>query len=188
MRWDYRIGGPWLVFAAYWAIGALKTRATVRQESFGSRYGVLLLEILGYAFLFSERFGFGVLGRHLFRRTVAIPIVGVVFTCMGIGIAIWARYNLGQYWSARITLKKDHQLIRTGPYCYLRHPIYTGLDVAVIGSALAIDRWRCVLGVCLIIAGYVIKAKREEALLATQFGDAFDDHRKHTGFLLPRLW
>jgi protein-S-isoprenylcysteine O-methyltransferase Ste14 len=182
------IEGPWLVFVAYWIMGALKTSATVRQESFVSRYGVLSLEILGFVLLFSELAGIGVLSRHFLPRTITIAVCGVVFTWAGIGIALWARYNLGRYWSARITLKKDHQLIRTGPYAFLRHPIYTGLDLAAIGSALAIDRWRCVLGVFLIILGYVIKAKREESLLAGQFGEAFDEHRKHTGFLIPRLW
>jgi protein-S-isoprenylcysteine O-methyltransferase Ste14 len=104
----------------------------------------------------------------------------------GIGTALWARYHLGQYWSARITLKEDHKLIRTGPYAYLRHPIYSGLDLAAIGSALAIDRWRCVLGVALIVLGYVIKARREESLLAAQFGEAFTEHCKLAGFLIPR--
>ena len=64
----------------------------------------------------------------------------------GIGLALWARVHLGQYWSARITLKEDHQLIRTGPYARLRHPIYTGLDLAAIGSAVVIDHWRCAAG------------------------------------------
>jgi protein-S-isoprenylcysteine O-methyltransferase Ste14 len=52
---------------------------------------------------------------------------------------------------------------------------------------LAIDQWRCVLGVCLIILGYVIKAKREEAMLTAQFGADFQEHCRHTGFLLPHL-
>ncbi len=188
MTWHYLIEGPWLVFVVYWAMGALKTRATVRQESFASRYGILFVEILGFVLLFRDDAGIGVLGRHFLPRTMVIAVLGVVFTWIGIAIALWARYNLGQYWSARITLKEDHQLIRTGPYARLRHPIYTGLDLAAIGSALAIDRWRCVLGVCLIILGYVIKAKREESLLAGQFGEAFEEHRKRTGFLIPRLW
>jgi protein-S-isoprenylcysteine O-methyltransferase Ste14 len=184
----YLIDAPWVLFVAYWVITGLKTRATVRQESFGSRYGVLALEIAGFILLFSRHAGFSVLARHIFPRTTAGDVIGTMLTWVGIGIALWARFHLGQYWSARITLKEDHQLIRTGPYARLRHPIYTGLDLAAIGSAIAIDRWRCVLGVCLIITGYVIKAKREESLLAGQFGEAFQEHSRQTGFLLPRLW
>jgi protein-S-isoprenylcysteine O-methyltransferase Ste14 len=181
------IQGPWLVFVVYWIISGLKTRATVQQEPFASRYGVLALEIAGFLFLFNQYASIGVLRLLIFPRTMTGAVAGTVATWAGIGLALWARFHLGQYWSARITLKDGHKLIRTGPYARLRHPIYTGLDLAAIGSAVAIDHWRCALGVCLIIVGYVIKARREERLLAGQFGAEFEEHRKHTGFLLPRL-
>lgn len=182
----YLIEAPWIVFLVYWVVTGLKTRATVRQESFASRYGVLALEVAGFVLLFSQNASVGVLARHIIPRTMAGAVAGTVMTWLGIGLALWARFHLGQYWSARITLKEGHQLIRTGPYARLRHPIYSGLDLAVIGSALVIDRWRCVAGVGLIMLGYVIKARREESLLAGQFGPAFEEHRQHTGFLLPR--
>jgi len=104
-----------------------------------------------------------------------------------IGLAIWARYHLAEYWSARITIKEDHQLIRTGPYTRLRHPIYSGIVLAAIGSAVVIDQWRCVLGVCLVLMGYCIKARKEETMLTQQFGDACREHQKHAGFLIPRF-
>jgi protein-S-isoprenylcysteine O-methyltransferase Ste14 len=178
---------PWIVFAAYWVISALKTRATVRRESFLARYGVMLIEVVGFTMLLDHDFELGWLGRHFLPRTTTTAAIGIALTWVGIGIAMWARYHLGQFWSGRITLKEGHQLIRTGPYARLRHPIYTGLDLAVIGTALVLDRWRCVVGVIVIMIGFVIKAKREEALLAGQFGEAFQEHRKHTGFLLPRF-
>ena len=142
----YLIEGPWVVFVAYWVVTGLKTRATVRQESFASRYGVLALEIAGFVLLFSQNASVGVLALHIFPRTMAGAVVGTILTWAGIGLALWARFHLGQYWSARITLKEDHQLIRTGPYTRLRHPIYTGLDLAVVGTAVVIDYWRCARG------------------------------------------
>ena len=183
----YLTEGPWIVFVAYWAAGALKTRRTVSQESFASRYGVLFLEILGFTLLFSDRAEIGVLGHRVVHRTYALSVAGVVLTWIGIAIALWARRHLGQYWSARITLKEDHQLIRTGPYAHLRHPIYSGIDLAAVGGALAIDQWRCVAGVGLIVLGYWIKARREESMLAAQFGEAFAEHCRHTGFLIPKF-
>jgi protein-S-isoprenylcysteine O-methyltransferase Ste14 len=128
-----------------------------------------------------------VLKGHFLPRSLELAIVGVVLTWVGIGLAVWARYHLAEYWSARITIKEDHQLIRTGPYARLRHPIYTGLITATVGSAVVIDRWRCVLGVCLVVLGYCLKAGREEAMLSQKFGEAFREHKKHTGFLIPRL-
>lgn len=183
--WRYLIEGPWLVFVAYWAIGALKTQRTEKKEPFASRYGVLFLEIVGFILLFRDDAGIGVLAQRVIPRTYALAAAGVVLTWAGIALALWARWHLGKYWSARITIKEDHKLIRTGPCARLRHPIYSGLDLAAIGSALAIDRWRCVVGVCLIIAGYWIKAKREEGMLTAQFGADFEEHSRHTGFLFP---
>jgi protein-S-isoprenylcysteine O-methyltransferase Ste14 len=65
---------------------------------------------------------------------------------------------------------------------------YSGLDLAAIGGVLVVDKWRCVAGVALVVIGYWIKARKEESMLAAQFGVAFDEHRGHTGFLIPKLW
>jgi protein-S-isoprenylcysteine O-methyltransferase Ste14 len=188
MNFRYPVEIPWIVFCVYWAIGALKTRKTVSQESAASRYGILLLEIAGYVLVFSNAAKTGILSYRILPRTYSVTIAGVALTWIGIGLALWARWHLGQNWSARVTLKEGHQLIRTGPYKYFRHPIYSGLDLAAIGAALAINRWRCVAGVCLIVAGYWIKARKEESMLTGQFGEAFREHCRHTGFLIPKSW
>jgi len=187
MIWRYLIEGPWIVFVAYWAVGAVKTRRTVSRESFASRYGVLFLEILGFVLLFSDAAEIGVRGQRVVHRTYTLAVVGVALTWMGIAIALWARWHLGQYWSARVALKENHKLIRTGPYAHFRHPIYSGIDLAAVGGALAIDQWRCVAGVSLIVLGYWIKARKEESLPAAQFGEAFEEHFRHTGFLIPKF-
>jgi protein-S-isoprenylcysteine O-methyltransferase Ste14 len=187
MTSEYLLEFPWLLFAAYWTVSALKTKATVRREPFLARYGVMFFEVVGFVLLFDRDAGVGPLKDHFLPRSEVLTVCGIGLTWAGIGLAIWARYHLGQYWSGRITLKQDHQLIRTVPYARLRHPIYSGLVLAAIGSALFIGRWRCVAGVCVILMGFVIKGKREEALLAGQFGEAFEQHRAYTGFLLPRI-
>jgi len=178
---------PWIIFVIYWLLSALNTKRARSRESFLSRYGILLIEVSGFVLLFREDAGIGVLGRRLFPRTAILAALGTALVWLGIAVSIWARYHLGQYWSGRVTIKEDHQLIRTGPYAVMRHPIYSGLVLAASGSALAIDRWRCALGVGLILLGYGLKARKEEAMLSQQFGEAFEEHRKHTGFLIPRL-
>jgi protein-S-isoprenylcysteine O-methyltransferase Ste14 len=187
MIWDYLIEGPWIVFLVYWVVGALKTRKTVSQESLASRWGIMALEVLGFVLLFSDQANVGNLSRRLLPQSYALAGTGVALTWIGIAIALWARWHLGQFWSGRITLKENHQLIRTGPYAYFRHPIYSGLDLAAIGGVLAVDRWRCVLGVGLIVLGYWIKARKEESMLAAQFGEAFTEHCRQTGFLIPKI-
>ena len=178
---------PWIVFVLYWIVSAIRTRDTLQTESFASRYAILLIEAAGFVLLFRHSAGIGFLGNRVMHRTLASAIVGSILTWMGIGLAIWARYHLAEYWSARITIKEDHQLIRTGPYARLRHPIYSGIVLAAIGSAVVIDQWRCVLGVGLVLVGYCIKARKEETMLTQQFGDAFCEHQKHAGFLIPRF-
>jgi protein-S-isoprenylcysteine O-methyltransferase Ste14 len=185
--WHVLIELPWVIFLIYWIIGAFKTRVTRSQESSISRISILLIEIAGYLLIFDNALGIGFLGKHALPRTALLAIAGVAMTWSGIALAIWARHHLAEYWSARITIKQDHQLIRTGPYRRLRHPIYSGLILATVGSALVIDHWQCVLGVCLVVAGYAIKARKEEAMLGEQFGNAFREYRKHTGFLFPRF-
>ncbi len=193
MIWRYLIEGPWVVLILYWWVSALKTRRTVLREPFASRYGVLLLLVVGYFLVFANSASgkldanIGLLGQHIFPRSDTLAVAAVVLTWAGIGLALWARWHLGQYWSARVTVKEDHKLIHTGPYAHFRHPIYSGFDLAVIGGALAVDRWRCILGVAVVIAAYSIKAKKEESMLAEQFGPAFEEHCRVTGFLLPRI-
>jgi protein-S-isoprenylcysteine O-methyltransferase Ste14 len=178
---------PWIVFVLYWIVSAIRTRDTLQTESSASRYAILLIEIAGFVLLFRHSAGVGFLGERFMHRTLASAIIGSILNWVGIGLAIWARYHLAEYWSARITIKQDHQLIRTGPYARLRHPIYSGIILAAIGSAVVIDQWRCVLGVCLVLIGYCIKARKEETMLTQQFGDAFREHQKQTGFLIPRF-
>lgn len=183
----YLVEIPWIVFLVYWIIAAFKTRRTEKKEVFAWRYGIMFLEVFGFSLLFSDYADIGFLRQSIFPRTDVLGVLSIVLVWAGIALALWARWHLGQYWSGRITIKEGHKLIQTGPYARLRHPIYSGLDLAAIGSALEINRWRCLAAVCVIILGFAIKAKREEAMLGAQFGPEFEEHRRRAGFLLPRL-
>jgi len=87
MTWHYFIEGPWIVFLIYWSVGALKTRRTVRTESFVSRYGILFSQIVGFVLLFSNEAGIGILGHKVLPRTYALDITGVALTWVGIALA-----------------------------------------------------------------------------------------------------
>ena len=156
-------------------------------ESLSARARHLFLEITGFVLLFGGFMEIGVLGERVFHRTFATLVTAVALTWIGIALAMWARWHLGQYWSGRITLKEDHQLIRTGPYAHFRHPIYSGIILAAIGTALAIDEWRGIAGVAVVVLAYLIKGKKEESVLAAQFGEEFKEHCRHTGFLIPKF-
>ncbi|HEV2114045.1 MAG TPA: isoprenylcysteine carboxylmethyltransferase family protein [Terriglobales bacterium] len=177
----------WAVFFAYWIISALRIKRVKSAESLGSRLSYGLPIWTAYVLLLTDSHRWGPLSRHIYPVTLAVALTGLALTAFGIGFAIWARYTLGQNWSSKVTIKVDHELIRSGPYARVRHPIYTGILTALAGSALAMGEWRGWLAVLLALIAFCIKAAREEKMLAQEFGERFTAHQQQTGFLLPRM-
>jgi protein-S-isoprenylcysteine O-methyltransferase Ste14 len=189
MRFDlaYLIDVPWIIFLAYWLLASLRVNKIERHEPPGEKLFRIVASLVGFVLLYNNDPRFGVLNRRFVPRSYWAFFLGAALTWAGVAFAIWARIHIGRYWSASVALKAGHELIRTGPYSRIRHPIYTGILMAVAGTALAVGRYRGIAAFAIILAGFVWKSKREEALLAGQFGAAFDEHRRHTGFFLPRL-
>jgi len=113
--------------------------------------------------------------------------VGVALTAMGIAFSIAARAWLDGNWSGTVTLKQGHELIRNGPYALVRHPIYTGMLLALFGTALVIDRWRALIGFAILVAGLLYKMRVEERFMAEQFGDVYARYRAEVPALIPFL-
>jgi protein-S-isoprenylcysteine O-methyltransferase Ste14 len=178
---------PWYVFAAYWATTSLRVKPTKAQEKLADRLGTIVVMVVSFELLFTRSLRYGLLGERFASAESGIAWAGIVLTYLGVAIAIWARYCLGEYWSARVTLKEGHQIIRSGPYAFVRHPIYTGMLAAAAGTALVIGEWRGVLALALILISFWRKALREENMLTSEFGEAYAAYRRSTGFLVPRL-
>ena len=178
---------PWYALAVYWVLSALRLKPTKVKEGAGGRLLHSAVMTLVLLLLASHRLDVGFLGRRVVPENSLLRDFGIFLTFAGAGIAIWARYCLGQYWSARVTLKMDHRLIRSGPYTYVRHPIYSGLLLAMAGTALVIGEWRAVVAALIAILEFSRKATKEEALLSTEFNDDYQEYRKDAGFLMPRL-
>lgn len=189
MRLDlaYLIDVPWMVFLAYWLLASLRVNKIERHEPPGEKFLRIAVSLAAFILLYDNDPRFGVLNRRFLPWHLWIFVLGAALTWAGVAFAIWARLHIGRYWSASVALKTDHELVRTGPYSRIRHPIYTGMLLAIAGTALAIGRYRGIVAFAVILAGFAWKSKREEALLAGQFGAAFDEHRRRTGFFLPRL-
>ena len=178
---------PWYVFAAFWLITALRTRRIRATEKSANRLATLAVMCAAFVLLFDDRVPAGPLDRRFLPDEKWIACAGIGLTCVGVAIAIWARSCLGEYWSARVALKEEHQLIRSGPYRYVRHPIYAGMLLGAIGTTLVLGEWRGVIAVVLILIAHSRKAAREEALLTAEFGEEYLAYRRSTRFLFPGL-
>lgn len=179
---------PWYVFAGYWLMNWLRVKRTKAREKSADRLITVAVVVTAYELLFAQWLRIGPLRLRFIPDEAWIAWVGIGVTWMGVAVAIWARYCIGAYWSARVTLKEGHRLIRSGPYAFVRHPIYTGMLVGCIGAALVVGEWRGIVAVLLLLAAHSRKAMREENLLTTEFGERYTEYRRSTGFLLPRLW
>jgi protein-S-isoprenylcysteine O-methyltransferase Ste14 len=176
-----------MVFFLYWMVSARKLKAVKQRESTPERLQHMLPLVAAYVLLLTTGLDFGWLGRRFVPDAAALGVFAVALTGAGVAFAIWARWHLGENWSGTVTLKAGHELIRSGPYRSIRHPIYTGMLAAIIGTAVALGEVRGILACLIILAAFYRKARREERFLAQEFGEKFSAHVEHTGMFLPRF-
>jgi protein-S-isoprenylcysteine O-methyltransferase Ste14 len=187
--WPIALAVPvlWIAWLIYWAVSARDVKATrVRQPlwlELAHRAPLILAAIL----LAAPR----VLPQALARRFLPVggPLVllGPILLAGGLGVAVWARRHLGRNWSASVVVKEDHALIRTGPYRHVRHPIYTGLTLAFLGTALSIGEWRGLLAVPLVLMSFVLKSRMEERRMRETFPE-YAEYQRETAALVPFVY
>ncbi|HEV7984669.1 MAG TPA: isoprenylcysteine carboxylmethyltransferase family protein, partial [Steroidobacteraceae bacterium] len=163
LAYRYLIPALWLLWLAYWRISAADVKPTQRHESLGSRAAHLVPLLIAAVLLWlrDDPDGGWLFGRFLLR-TEATFWIGALLTAAGLGFSAWARVHLGKNWSATVTVKEGHELIHTGPYARLRHPIYTGVLLGFLGTGIAIGEWRAVLALALVIIAFARKLRLEE--------------------------
>ena len=181
------LGAIWLVFGVLWFLPAIFGKRTIQRQTSGSRLLQIILILIAYRLLFRP-IPWDVLNLHIVPATISATIAGYSLLAAGMLFACWARVFLGGNWSASVTLKQDHTLVRSGPYTIVRHPIYTGLLVAMLGTAIAVGELRCFLGVGLAAIAWKMKSLTEEALMVQQFGDQYARYRMEVKALVPYIW
>jgi len=175
---------PWWIFFAYWLVSAVKVKRTVEREGAGSRLVVLLTAGLGAVLLFAS-IGNPAFRLQLLPRSLVTDVVGNVCSIAGICVLIWARRTIGRNWSGTITLKEDHELIQSGPYQYVRHPIYSGYFLMYLGTATVVGRAAGFVGFAMTIIGFWYKLSQEEALMTRHFGTRYTDYKSKVRAVIP---
>lgn len=180
-------GTLWAAWVLIWMAWALQSKKTQHRESFASRMSYTAVSCLAIYFIF---FGKN-LGRWWYSDIFAyrpwIVWVGVAIILLGFTITFWARFTLGSNWSSNVTIKVEHELIRTGPYHWVRHPIYTGLIVAMAGTVIARNQWSGLPAILLIWLSFTIKRVKEENFMRQTFGEQYIEYSRTTGAIFPLL-
>jgi len=173
----------WVAWVLSWLVLSGWASKAVTRQSTGSRITQSLPIWIGAFLLFGAPVP--ALAMPLFPSESWIPWVAVVLAALGFALTWWARLHLGKLWSAAVTLKEDHSIVGSGPYAYVRHPIYTGILVGLLATAIARNTLSGLLGVGFVLLGFVLKLRQEEEFLTTRFGAEYLDYKKHVPALIP---
>ena len=182
------VGLLWMGFLVPWFSAAFVQKRTVRRESAASRLSYLSVAIAAALLMTYHKVGSEFLSRPFVPETLSYALLGLGLTIAGFAFAIWARVHLGRNWSGTVTIKKDHELIQKGPYALVRHPIYTGALLALLGTSIVFGETRWLLGFALAVLALRLKSLREEQFMTEQFGAEYADYRRKVKGLVPFVW
>jgi protein-S-isoprenylcysteine O-methyltransferase Ste14 len=190
MLWFYESFFPavWIAFLLYWNIKAIHAKTTQRLEPLLSRIFRLLTYVIAILLLAIPSIPLPSLYVQLWPSGLWPFWMGAVVTVAGLLFAVWAREHLGSNWSRSVTIKQGHELITTGPYAVVRHPIYTGSLAGFLGMAIAVSQVRGVVALVIMFLSFWIKLRMEEEWMRSQFGETYADYARRTAALVPHLF
>ncbi len=168
----------WVAFLIYWLAASANVKAgRTRWTQFaGFRVAVVLIVLL----LVRLR----VLKGHAVVSSPWLQGIGLAIFVLGLGLAIWARIYIGRNWGMPMSHKEDPELVTTGPYHTIRHPIYSGIILAMIGTAIGIS-WYWAIAVVALAGYFGYSAVMEERYMAGQFPDTYPEYKRSTKMLVP---
>lgn len=177
----------WLGFLIYWQIVARGAKATERLEPAASRALRVVLFAAAIVLFSWDRIPVPWLHILLWPQSYTLYNIGIAMTAAGIAFAVWARVHLAGNWSRSVTVKQGHELITSGPYRFVRHPIYTGLIFGFVGAALAEAQVRGVIAFALLLCALWSKLRLEEQWMREHFGNTYAEYSKRTAALVPGI-
>ena len=181
----------WVIFGLYWFISSSSVKSTQETKGWlaGNWHGIFLL--IGGLFLsnlpFLAKIGASIssLTILLVPHSIVINVVIIVFAVTGLIVTIIARRTLAGNWSKAVAFKEDHELITIGLYHYVRHPIYTGVLLMILATALSVGTLSAGIGFVVIVLGLWFKLRAEEELLTKHFPKEYSAYKDRTKALIP---
>ena len=175
------LGIIWLIFIAVWFVGILTAKRTLRRGWIGIWWRVAIIAsvilALHYHLLDGRSYLSGVV------QSPALNILGLMLTAAGVALAIWARFYLGRNWGMPLAIKESPELVTTGPYAYIRNPIYTGVLMALLGSSFIIWWWAVIFVWSALY--FIYAARGEEKIMLREFPDTYPAYKARTKMLVP---
>ncbi len=177
----------WIVFIAVWAVMAVSAKRNVgarfRWGEIGWRVAIVVL-VVGALYIPAVRRALRNARTYAAGAGALSGPVGVALCALGIGLAIWARLHLGRNWGTPMSRKENPDLVTTGPYAHIRHPIYAGMLLGMLGSAIGQSAfWSIPLVFSAVY--FVYSARREERLMMEQFPGQYPAYMRRTKMLVP---
>jgi protein-S-isoprenylcysteine O-methyltransferase Ste14 len=178
----------WFAITLYWIISALFVKKTVKRQPVRERMGYIICVLIAFCLLFENYISYAFLYRKVLFQSEIWKMTGLLFCAAGLIFSLTARIYLGKNWSGTITIKKNHQLIQSGPYRITRNPIYSGFLLAFAGCAISLGQLRGWLGIIFLLIAMLVKIKKEEEFMNAVFGTAFQLYKSKVKRLIPGIY
>jgi protein-S-isoprenylcysteine O-methyltransferase Ste14 len=174
----------WLIGAVYWIVAAPSAKTVRRREPLATRLPFLVQMVITAVLLWPHTWpgwlDMKVVGGGWYRFWIAVALVA-----LGLALAIWARRALGDNWSGTVTVKEGHELVQNGPYRRIRHPIYSGILLMILGTGLAGGHVHGLLAFPIALVALWLRSRMEETWMVAEFGERYESYRKTSRAIIP---
>ena len=178
----------WIIFILDWSISSFFVKKSLTKQGPGWNIWRAVVALVVILFVRFDKSGALSLFRFSFQSLFSFVIPGSVLTVLGLFGAIWARINLGRNWSGYVTYKEGQTLVTTGPYRYVRHPIYTSMILMFIGTILYYGSPFVSIFFAILAITFLLRIGKEEEIMIQLFGERYKEYMKRTKRLIPLIY
>ena len=178
----------WIIFILDWSISSFFVKKSLTKQGPGWIIWRAVVALVVILFVRFDKSGALSLFRFSFQSLFSFVIPGSVLTVLGLFGAIWARINLGRNWSGYVTYKEGQTLVTTGPYRYVRHPIYTSMILMFIGTILYYGSPFVSIFFAILAITFLLRIGKEEEIMIQLFGERYKEYMKRTKRLIPLIY